>query len=300
MNEVHLTHRMTKRNIWSPYLFISPCLLFLSVLILFPLLSSFLLSFTQYNYVYSSGPKWGGIANYLKLLNDQDFVAALRNTAVYGILFFPSLMLLSLGAALILHQRLKGIGFFRISIFLPVILALSLSGVMFQWIFDPRFGLLNHLLAKLLRTHVALAWLSDERTVLLSLVVVSVWKFTGINMVLFLAGLETIPEALYDAARVDGAGALQRLLFVTLPNLKESFIMAGIWGIIQSIKIFELPFVMTGGGPGNSSLVLYHYMWRTAFRFFDMGYASAIGFVIGGLVLLFSILSFLLVKTERQ
>lgn len=300
MDQRHVTPGMSRQHVWIPYLYLSPCLLFLTVFILFPLVSSLLLSFTQYNYVYSSGPKWGGVANYLNLLNDQDFVAALRNTTIYGILFFPSLMLLSLGAALLLHQRLKGIGFFRTSIFLPVILALSLSGVMFQWIFDSRFGLLNHLLAKLLRMHVALAWLSDERTVLLSLVVVSLWKFTGINMVIFLAGLETIPEALYDAARMDGAGVLQQLLFVTLPNLKESFIMAGIWGIIQSIKIFELPFVMTGGGPGNSSLVLYHYMWRTAFKFFDMGYASAIGFVIGGLVLLFSILSFLLVKTERQ
>ncbi len=291
---------MARRQAALPYLYLLPCLLSLTVFILFPLASSLLLSFTDYNYVYSSGPKWGGITNYLKLLTDQDFVAAFWNTAIYGILFFPSLMLLSLGAALLLHQRLKSIGFFRVSIFLPVILALSLSGVMFQWIFDPRFGLLNFLLGKLLRTNVTLAWLSDDRTVLLSLVIVSLWKFTGINMVLFLAGLETIPEVLHDAARVDGATVMQRLVFVTLPNLKESFVMAGIWGIIQSIKIFELPFVMTAGGPGNSSLVLYHYMWRTAFKFFEMGYASAIGFVIGGLVLLFSILSMVLVKTERQ
>jgi ABC-type sugar transport system permease subunit len=300
MNQRQTAQATAKRKLWLPYLYLSPCLLFLAVFILFPLASSLLLSFTQYNYVYSSGPQWGGVANYLKLLTDQDFVAALRNTTLYGLLFFPLLMLLSLGAALLLHQRLKGVGFFRICIFLPVILALSLSGVMFQWIFDARFGLLNFLLGKLAGTTVALAWLSDERTVLLSLVLVSVWKFTGINMVLFLAGLEAIPAALHDAARVDGANTLQRLLFVTLPNLKESFIVAGIWGIIQSIKIFELPFVMTGGGPGNSSLVLYHYMWRTAFKFFEVGYASAIGFVIGGLVLLFSVLSLLLIKTERQ
>ncbi len=291
---------MAKRKGWLPYLYLSPCLVFLTVFIFFPLVSSLLLSFTHYNYVYSSGPRWGGAANYLKLLVDQDFLAALWNTALFGILFFPALMLLSLGAALLLHQRLKGIGFFRVSIFLPVILALSLSGVMFQWIFDARFGLLNFLLGMLFRTNVALAWLSDERTVLLSLVVVSVWKFTGINMVLFLAGLEAIPAALHDAARVDGATVPQRLWYVTLPNLKEAFVVAGIWGIIQSIKIFELPFVMTGGGPGNSSLVLYHHMWRTAFKFFEVGYASAIGFVIGGLVLLFSILSLFLVKTERQ
>jgi multiple sugar transport system permease protein len=295
-----MTQGLTKQNRRLPYLYLSPCLLFLVVFIMFPLASSFLLSFTDYNYVYSSGPRWGALNNYLKLLKDQDFLAALRNTAIYGILFFPSLMLLSLAAALLLHQRLKFIGFFRTSIFLPVILALSLSGVMFQWIFDPRFGALNFLLTQCLGTNVTLAWLSDERTVILSLVVVSVWKFTGINMVLFLAGLETIPGVLQDAARVDGAGGIQRLFFVTLPNLKESFIMAGIWGIIQSVKIFELPFVMTGGGPGNSSLVLYHYMWKTAFQFFEMGYASAIGFVIGGLVLLFSVLSLVLVKTEKQ
>jgi len=274
--------------------------MFLVVFILFPLLSSFLLSFTEYNYVHSAAPKFNGIANYLKLLHDVDFLTAFHNTGVYGILFFPTLMLLSLGIALLVNQKAKGVVFCRTAVFLPVILALSLSGVMFQWIFDPQFGLLNFLLGKLTGKHIAIAWLTNDKTVILALVIVSVWKFTGINTVLFLAGLEAIPGALYDAAKVDGANGVQRLWYVTLPNLKESIILAAIWGIIQSFKIFELPFVMTAGGPGNASLVLYHYMWKAAFQFFDMGYASAIGFVIGGFVLLFSILSMVFVKTEKQ
>jgi len=283
-----------------PYLFAAPCLSFLVVFILFPLLSSFLLSFTEYNYVHSGAPRFNGIANYLKLLHDVDFLTAFHNTGLYGILFFPTLMLLSLGIALLVHQKAKGVVFCRTAVFLPVILALSLSGVMFQWIFDPQFGLLNFLLGKLTGKHIAITWLTNDKTVILALVIVSVWKFTGINTVLFLAGLEAIPSALYDAARVDGANGVQRLWHVTLPNLKESIILAAIWGIIQSFKIFELPFVMTAGGPGNASLVLYHYMWKAAFQFFDMGYASAIGFVIGGFVLLFSILSMVFVKTEKQ
>ena len=289
-----------KRKQLTPYLFASPFLIFLLVFIFFPLLFSFLLSFTDYNYVYSSVPKFNGISNYLKLLKDSDFVTAFRNTVIYGVLFFPTLMVLSLILAFLLHQNLKGAVFFRTAVFLPVILALSLSGVVFQWIFDPFFGLLNFILGALIGGPVTIAWLSKDHTVLLSLVIVSVWKFTGINMVLFLAGLEAIPRTLYDAAKVDGASGFQRFIFITIPNLKESFILAGIWGIIQSIKIFELPFVMTAGGPGNASLVLYHYMWKSAFQFFEMGYGSAIGFVIGGFVLLFSILSLLFIKTEKQ
>ncbi len=289
-----------KRNRFVPYFFMSPAAIILIVFILFPIVFSLVLSFTEYNYVYSSAPKFNGLANYLKLFRDSDFRMAFRNTAFFGSLFFPALMLLSLGIALLVHQKLRGSAFFRTSIFLPVILALSLSGVMFQWIFDPRFGLLNFILGKLTGKLITVAWLSNDSTVIIAMVMVSVWKFAGINMVLFLAGLEAIPSELYDAAKVDGANSAQRFFFVTLPNLKESFILAAIWGVIQSLKIFELPFVMTQGGPGNASLVLYHYMWRNAFRFFEMGYASSIGFFIGGLVLLFSIISMVFVRTEQQ
>ena len=135
---------------------------------------------------------------------------------------------------------------------------------------------------------------------MISLAVVGLWKYTGFAMVLFLAGLQAIPETLYDAAKMDGANSVQMFSRITLPNLKESFILVGIWGIIQSVKVFEQAFVMTKGGPGRTTLVLYLYAWKTAFRFFEMGYAASIAYIIGIIILVLAFINFALLKTERM
>jgi ABC-type sugar transport system permease subunit len=130
------------------------------------------------------------------------------------------------------------------------------------------------------------------------LILFSVWKYMGMLVVLYMAGLQAIPNDLYEAAEMDGAAGFKKILYITLPNLRESYVICGIWAIIQSVKVFEQPFIMTQGGPGTSTLVLYQYTWENAFKFYDMGYASAIAYVMGILILILSLLNLKLGKSE--
>lgn len=283
------------------YLFILPAVSFMFIFLIFPLATSFYLSFTKYNYAYSDHPKFIALGNYLHLLQDANFVVALRNTMYYFSIFFPGLICLSLGIAILLNQKIRGTTFFTPALLLPTVVPLTLAGVAFIWILSENFGIANHILKNVLGmpflTH---SWLVERETAMISLAVVGLWKYTGFAMILFLAGLQAIPETLYDAAKMDGANSVQIFSRITLPNLKESFILVGIWGIIQSVKVFEQAFVMTKGGPGRTTLVLYLYAWKTAFRFFEMGYAASIAYIIGIIILVLAFVNFALLKTERM
>jgi len=283
------------------YLFILPAVLFMFIFLIFPLATSFYLSFTKYNYAYSDHPKFIALGNYLHLLQDANFVVALRNTMYYFSIFFPGLISLSLSIAILLNQKIRGTTFFTPALLLPTVVPLTLAGVAFIWILSENFGIVNHILKNVLGmpflTH---SWLVERETAMISLAVVGLWKYTGFAMILFLAGLQAIPETLYDAAKMDGANSVQIFSRITLPNLKESFILVGIWGIIQSVKVFEQAFVMTKGGPGRTTLVLYLYAWKTAFRFFEMGYAASIAYIIGIIILVLAFVNFALLKTERM
>lgn len=283
------------------YLFILPAVLFMFIFLIFPLATSFYLSFTKYNYAYSDHPKFIALGNYLHLLQDANFVVALRNTMYYFSIFFPGLISLSLSIAILLNQKIRGTTFFTPALLLPTVVPLTLAGVAFIWILSENFGIVNHILKNVFGmpflTH---SWLVERETAMISLAVVGLWKYTGFAMILFLAGLQAIPETLYDAAKMDGANSVQIFSRITLPNLKESFILVGIWGIIQSVKVFEQAFVMTKGGPGRTTLVLYLYAWKTAFRFFEMGYAASIAYIIGIIILVLAFVNFALLKTERM
>lgn len=283
------------------YLFLLPAVLFMFIFLIFPLATSFYLSFTKYNYAYSDHPKFIALGNYLHLLQDANFVVALRNTMYYFSIFFPGLISLSLSIAILLNQKIRGTTFFTPALLLPTVVPLTLAGVAFIWILSENFGIANHILKNVLGmpflTH---SWLVERETAMISLAVVGLWKYTGFAMILFLAGLQAIPETLYDAAKMDGANSVQIFSRITLPNLKESFILVGIWGIIQSVKVFEQAFVMTKGGPGRTTLILYLYAWKTAFRFFEMGYAASIAYIIGIIILVLAFVNFALLKTERM
>jgi len=283
------------------YLFILPAVLFMFIFLIFPLATSFYLSFTKYNYAYSDHPKFIALGNYLHLLQDANFVVALHNTMYYFSIFFPGLISLSLGIAILLNQKIRGTTFFTPALLLPTVVPLTLAGVAFIWILSENFGILNHILKNFLgMPFLTRSWLVERETAMISLAVVGLWKYTGFAMILFLAGLQAIPETLYDAAKMDGANSVQIFSRITLPNLKESFILVGIWGIIQSVKVFEQAFVMTKGGPGRTTLVLYLYAWKTAFRFFEMGYAASIAYIIGIIILVLAFVNFALLKTERM
>ncbi|HHY46862.1 MAG TPA: sugar ABC transporter permease [Firmicutes bacterium] len=273
----------------------------LAAFLLYPLLSSFYLSLTDYNFVYSPKPEFSGLSNFVKLARDSYFVTAFRNTLQYTVVFFPLLVILALLLALLLNSKVKGTGIFQTAILLPIVVPLSLAGVMFTWIFSEDFGILNHLLANVFGLPgLRRFWLGDPATAMYSLTAVGLWKYTGFAVILFLAGLKAIPGDIYEAAKVDGVSPWQSLVYVTLPNLRGSFALVGAWGIIQAIKVYDQVVVMTNGGPGNSTLVLYLYAWKNAFEFFEMGYAEAIAYFTGALAFVISILFNLVLKPEKR
>ena len=283
------------------YAFLLPGFTFMIVFMGYPILRTFYLSFTTYHFAFDDQPSWVGFQNYVNLFSDSFFLDALRNTAVFSIVFFPSVLVIALILALLLENGIKGVGVFRTCIFLPVVVPLSLTGIIFQWILNDNFGILNWFLADVLSLgNFTRNWLGDPRWAMVSIIVVSLWKNIGILMIMFMAGLQAISNEMIEAACVDGANVMQRTFRIILPNLKESYVVCGIWAIIQAIKVFEQPFIMTGGGPGTATLVLYQYTWINAFRFLEMGYASSVAYFMGVLILAFSILNMYLNRSEDE
>lgn len=281
------------------YFFMMPGFLFIFVFMIYPLFRSLYLSFTQYNFAFDDKPIFVGLGNYVKMFSDTYFIEAFKNTLVYSLVFFPAMMILSLIVALLLDRGVRWTGFFRTSVFLPVVIPLSLTGIIFQWILNDQYGLLNFFFKDVLGMgFLAKNWLGDDFWAMGSIIFVSVWKYMGMLVILYMAGLQAIPKELYEAAEVDGSTGIQRIWHITLPNLRESYVVCGIWTIIQSVKVFEQPFIMTQGGPGTSTLVLYQYTWENAFKFLEMGYASAIAYVMGLIIIILSLLNLKLGKSE--
>lgn len=288
------------QNQGAGYWFLLPGMLFMLVYMAYPLVYSLVLSFTDYNFLYDKKPVFIGIKNFTKLFTDRYFMASLKNTAVFSLGFFPSLIILSLIIALLLDYGLRSSKFFRTCIFLPMIVPLSLTGVIFQWILNENYGLLNWFLTSVLNTGWAQNWLGDKKWAMVSIIVVSLWKNMGMLVIMFMAGLQAISNDIIEASRIDGAGTLQRIFKVIIPNLGESFIICGIWAIIQSVKVFEQPYVMTNGGPGTATMTLYQYTYIQAFKYMEVGYASAIAYFMGVIILALSFVNMYINRDDAK
>lgn len=281
---------ITWKKMLPGYAFAAPGILFTAVYMGYPLVRSFYLSFTNYNFAFDKKPVFTGMDNFIKMFTDPYFVDSFRNTAVFSLLFFPSLMVISLIIAMLLDKGIRGSGIFRTCIFLSMVVPLSLTGIIFQWILNNQYGLLNTVLRDVFHLEsLAHNWLGEGKWAMISIVVVSLWKNMGMLVIFFMAGLASIPDDIIESAKIDGANAIQRIFMIILPNLKESYVICGLWAIIQSVKVFEQPFVMTNGGPGTATLVLYQYTWMNAFKYYEMGYASAIGYLMGIIILILSV-----------
>ncbi len=284
-------HQTLEANRRAGYWFMLPGFIFMLVYMAYPLLYSLILSFSDYNFLYDKKPVFLGLKNYVSLFSDRYFKVALRNTAVFSLGFFPSLMVLSLIIALLLDYSIRTSKFFRTCIFLPMIVPLSLSGVIFQWILNENYGLVNWFLTNVLHTSWAQNWLGDKNWAMVSIIVVSLWKNMGMLVIMFMAGLQSISDEIIEASRIDGANTLQRIFRIIIPNLGESFIICGIWAVIQSVKVFEQPYVMTNGGPGTATMTLYQYTYIQAFKYMEVGYASAISYFMGIIILVLSFIN---------
>ena len=266
----------TQRETLEAWFFLAPALLLLGVFVLYPIAYLCYLSFTTGSFT-REGISWVGFRNYLRLMLDLDFWQVLKNTVYFTIATVIPSLVIPLGLAVLLNRSIALRGLLRTAYFIPSITSLVAVGLGFRWLFQTD-GPVNAFLSQF--GFEAVPWLSSTTWAMPVLILLSTWKQIGFNMVVFLAGLQTIPASRYEAAELDGAGAWQAFWHITLPGLRPTFIFALITTLIFTLRSFEQPYVMTGGGPLNSTNLLVFYIYNQAFSQFDFGYAAAVTTVL--------------------
>lgn len=268
-------------------LFLGPALVAIGVFFFVPVLAAFALSFTDFD-IYALGSfdyaRFVGFKNYARLLADPLFWKAFRNTLEFLLIGGPLSIGVSLAAALMIQSKLvRWKGFFRTAYFTPVVTTLVAVAVIWRFIYHPRFGLLNYLLS--LAGIGGIDWLGDQHWAMPAIILMAVWKNFGYNMVIFIAGLQNIPAELYEAASIDGAGHLQQFRTITVPLLAPTTVYISILTMIGYFQLFSEPYVMTQGGPLNSTLSIVLLMYQQGFRWWNMGYSAALAFVLFAFIL---------------
>jgi multiple sugar transport system permease protein len=260
--------------------FVAPALTLIGLFFFLPLAASLLLSFTDFD-IYALGRldrlRFIGLENYRRLLNDPMFWTALKNTLYFVIVGGPLSVLVSLGAALLVNHRLTRFqGVFRTLLFLPVVT--TLVAVVWRYLYHPRYGFLNYVLG--LAGLPPIDWLGDPDWAMPAIILMAVWKNFGFNMVVFIAGLQSIPRRLYEAAEIDGADGWAQFRYITLPMLAPTFLFVTVITLIGYFQLFAEPYVMTQGGPADSTLSVALLMFQEGFRWWNLGYAAAVAFVL--------------------
>jgi multiple sugar transport system permease protein len=278
---------MTRRQALWCYAFIAPAVLGLLLFSLGPMIASLWLSLTSYDLL--SPPVWVGGQNYQDLVADPIFRKSLGVTLIYGVVSVPATMILALMLAILLNTKLPALKFFRSAYYLPSVISGVAVAMLWKWMFNGEYGLINAALARIGID--GPSWLTDEHWALRALIFMSLWGFGG-TMLIYLAGLQGVPKELYEAARVDGASTIRQHLHVTVPMLSSVTLFNLIMGIISSLQVFAEPFVLTQGGPNNSTLLLSVYLYQNAFQYLKMGYASAIAWVSFAIILILTLLVF--------
>ena len=266
-----------RSNQWKiAMVFLLPYLLIFSIFRFVPSVGGLVVSFFKWSL--GGDPKFVGIDNYVNLAQDGSFYTSIRNTLSFFVLTVPVLVVASLLLAMLLNQKLAGRRVMRTISIIPYVLIPSIVGIMWNWMFDNNFGLLNYYIKKLGGSPVF--WLTDERFALIAVSIVVVWTYIGYDMILFLAGLQGIPKETYEAAEVDGASTFQVFWHITLPLLKPVTMMVSTLTLVNVVQLFDQIYVMTNGGPGTSTLTMVQYMYTSAFTNYELGYGSAIEVVI--------------------
>ncbi|WP_243663108.1 carbohydrate ABC transporter permease [Hydrogenispora ethanolica] len=266
---------------------ILPFYLFFTVFVIIPIIVNIGLSFTNYNLDQMS---FIGVKNYLNLMTDRFFWVSLKNTAIYTFFTLIFTMTLGLLLAIVLNRKLTGLKFFRTSFYLPNVTSMVAVSMVWLWLYEPSHGIVNQALGWF--GIGGRQWLFDVNTALGSIIVMSIWKYTGYYMVVFLAGLQGIPGYLYEAVTVDGANGFQKFIHITLPMLTPVTFFLLVTGIINNFNVFEQVNVMTGGGPMNATTTIVHQIYSRAFFDFLMGYAASLSVVLLLIVLVLTTLNF--------
>lgn len=265
------------QNLIYVFIFLSPSLAGLLTFLVLPTAASAIMSFTDWPII--SAPKFVGLKNYVTLLTDDPiFWTSLRATLYYAALNLPLGIGGALFFALAVNQKLRGMVFFRVIYFVPVVSSMVAVAEIWRWLYATDYGLINLTLMNLGFSQVA--WLSDRRWVIPALVLMTVWKGLGYGMLIYLAGLQGIPAQFYEAAAIDGASNWQRFWHITLPLLSPTHFFMMVTGVIGAFQVFDAVFLMTSGGPANASRVYAYYLYQQAFSYYRMGYASAMAWIL--------------------
>ncbi len=294
--------RTRTRESLTGYLFAMPWLVGFFGLALGPMIASFLLAFIRWDGISAETIGWVGLGNYARAAADPDVAIALWNTAYYSFISVPMGLAVALFLALLLNQPLRGISFFRTIFYMPALVGGVATIMMWLWVFNPEYGLLNSMLLRAGHLLAALGleqaagwplpkWIFSDLWAKPALILMSLWG-TGSSMLIFLAALQNVPESLYEAAELDGAGSWRKFVFITLPQISPALFFNLVMGIIGSFQVFTQAFLMTQGGPNKATLFYVLYLYNKAFGDFEIGYASALSWILFVIIMAFTALVF--------
>ncbi len=286
------THFQKKKLL--PYLLVSPYLIFVMVFVLFPVLFCFFLTFHKWNII--APMQFIGSANYSRLFHDRLFWKAIGNTLKFLLLHIPLQLVVSLFLAYLLNQKIRAIPFFRASFFMPVIVSGVVVTILWQQLLGFDTGLINRLFT-FLGFHKT-GWLVDPGIAIYSIAVMATWKNVGLYVILFLVGLQTVPQQYYEAAKLEGANSWQQFCHITLPMINPTVFMVVILSTIGGFSLFIEPYIMTGGGPLNTTLSAVLYIYKQAFQYYNMGYSATLGFVYALMIMTVVILQKKFIEKE--
>ncbi|UQZ47279.1 sugar ABC transporter permease [Bacillus sp. PK3-037] len=291
---------MVNQNRIIPYLFLLPALVFL-LFVYIPIFENVFLSLFQWS-SFSPEKTFIGLKNYVELFRDPVFYQALTNNVLYAVISIVCQVFGGLILAAVLEDKLvrKWSPFFRTVFFLPVVISMTVIALLFDFIYNPETGLLNQLLQAIGLDQLTRAWLGEDSTAMLSVIFVSQWQSVGYIAMLYIVSIQKIPDELYEAARLDGAGKIQQFFHITIPQTKEMSFVAVVMTLTGAFTVFNEPYILTGGGPGNASEVLSTFLYKSAFTKDMMGYASAIATVVLLITLALSLMQMKFFKTGKE
>jgi ABC-type sugar transport system permease subunit len=278
-----------------PYLVVSPYLIHLTLFVLFPVVFSIVLTFHKWNII--SPMEYVGLDNFARLFQDRLFWRALLNTLYFLVIHIPLQIGIALALAYFLNQKLFARGFFRASFFMPVVISGVVVTILWQQLYGLETGLINRVLIGLGLGRVE--WLSDWRIAMASIALMATWKNVGLYVILFLVGLQTVPKSYYEAAEIEGASAWQQFRYITLPAINPTIFMVVVLSTIGGFSLFIEPYIMTGGGPLNSTLSAVLYIYKQAFEYYHMGYSATLGLFFALLIMLVVVVQKYAIEAEE-
>jgi len=289
-------NKLERHQARTAYLFITPTMLLFIVFTIIPVAMALYLSFTNYDVL--SRMDWVGLDNYRRLWGDSLLWLTFRNVLLYAVIFVPLNIVLSFGLGLLVNRVWRGIKLFRTFYYLPTLTSAVAAATVWLWLLHPEFGLVNGLLSYIGIT--GPAWVAQTETAMLAIVLVTLWQSVGANMIIYLAGLQGVPDHLYESARLDGANRWDMVRYITWPQLRPTTFLVSTMAIIGALQLFDQAFVLTQGGPANVTKTPVYLIYQQGFNQLQMGYASAQAFVLAMAILIFSLINMRVTKAEES